>query len=275
VRFRPPRRTSLRGARAWIRCCIDTCPRASTRRSASSRSSASIGGAGAETTLSKFALCRHDFSNRELYWELVLPLLYPVPPQMHNTDGDPFSMQRLIFAIDSPAEAFAALKGLAIGQSEDELLQDAQYAAPGILQRVEINWTKRGNSRHKGWETTVLGRIEIDGTQLTAEVNSAQRAAEFKRLVSERLGKKARYRVTEIQSLERLMAEARASPPKAATQADVDQAALWRDPRSRPICATCMPGTMKPGSTKSSRYCRGKPRARLCARRPGGKKWTR
>jgi hypothetical protein len=188
------------------------------------------GGAGAGTTLSKFALCRHDFSNRELYWELVLPLLYPVPPQMHNTDGDPLSMQRLIFAIDSPAEAFVALKGLAIGQSEDELLQDAQYAAPGILQRVEINWTKRGNSRHKGWETTVLGRIEIDGTQLTAEVNSAQRAAEFKRLVSERLGKKAHYRVTEIQSLERLMAEARASPRKAATQADVDQAALMARP---------------------------------------------
>jgi hypothetical protein len=110
------------------------------------------------------------------------------------------------------------------------LLQDAEYAAPGILRRVEINWTKRGNSRHKGWETTVLGRIEIDGTQLTAEVNSAQRAAEFKRLVSERLGKKAHYRVTEIQSLERLMAEARASPPKAATQADVDQAALMARP---------------------------------------------
>jgi hypothetical protein len=188
------------------------------------------GGAGVETTLSKRVLSQEDFSIREFYWELVLPLLNPAPPQLHNTDGDRLSMQRLIFAIDSPDEAFSALKGLAVGQSEEELLRDAEYAARGELRRVEFNWTKRGNSRHKGWETTVLGHIEIDGKQLTAEVNSAQRAVELKRLVSEQLGEKARYRVTEIQSMERLLAEARANPPRAATQADMDQAALMAQP---------------------------------------------
>jgi hypothetical protein len=50
------------------------------------------------------------------------------------------------------------------------------------LRRVAFNWTRRGNSRHKGSETTVL---------------------------------EARYRVTEIQSMERLLAEARAKPPRA------------------------------------------------------------
>jgi SEC-C motif len=186
-------------------------------------------GAQAETTLHKFALLRYDFSNRELYWKLVLPLLNPTLPELHTTDGDPLSMQRLIFAIDSAADAFAALKGLAVGHSEDALLRDAQFAPHGALRRVEFNWTKRGNSRHKGWETTVLGRIEIDDTRLAAEVNSAQRASEFKRLVSEQLGDKARYRVTEIQSIERLVAEARANP-RAPTQADLDQAALMAQP---------------------------------------------
>ncbi len=190
----------------------------------------SAGGAGADTTLRNSALIRYDFSNRELYWDLVLPLLNPVPPQLHNTDGDPLSMQRLIFAIDSPAVAFSALKGLAVGQSEDELLQDAEYTAGGELRCIAFNWTKRGNSRHKGWETTVLGRIDIGGTQLTAEVNSAPRAAEFKRLVSERLGEKAHYRATEIQSMERLLAEARANSPRATAQADADQAALMAQP---------------------------------------------
>jgi len=189
-----------------------------------------FGGVDAETTLDKVALSHYDFSNRELYWELVLPLLNPAPPQLHNTDGDALSMRRLIFVIDSPAAAFAALKGLAVGQSEDELLQGAEYAADGALKRVEFNWTRRGNSRHKGWKTTVLGRIEINGTQLTTEVNSAERAVEFKRLVSERLGDNAQYRVTEIQSIERLMAEARAKPPGADTQADLDQAALMARP---------------------------------------------
>ena len=183
-----------------------------------------------EMTLDRQSLFRYDFSNRELYWELVLPRLNPVPPQLRNTDGDRLSMQRLIFAIESPAEAFAALKNLAIGHSEDEMLQDAEYSADGALERVEFHWTKPGNARHKGWASTMLGRIEINRKQLAAEVNSAARAAEFKQLVSERLGKQAQYRVTEIQSMERLLSEARAKPPRPSSQDDLEQAALMAQP---------------------------------------------
>ena len=186
--------------------------------------------ADVEATLDRQSLFRHEFSNRELYWELVLPLLNPAPPQLHNTDGDPLSMQRLIFDIDSPAETFAALTTLATGRSEDEILQDAEYSADGTLQRVEFHWTKPGNSRHKGWQTTMLGRIEINGTQMVVEVNSARRAAEFKRLVSERLGMKAKNRVTEIQSMERLLSEARAEPPRQSSQDERDRAALMAQP---------------------------------------------
>jgi hypothetical protein len=167
-----------------------------------------IGRAPVETTLDRLALLSYDFSNRELYWKLWLSLVEPVPPRLHNADGEPLSMRRLIFAIDSPAEAFAALKDLAVGSSAEELLRDAEYATDGALKRVEFSWLKREHPRREGLETTVLGRIEIDGMQLAAEVDSAARAAEFKRLVSEQLGAKARYRATEIQSMERLMAEA-------------------------------------------------------------------
>ena len=187
------------------------------------------GGADIEKTLHRHALFRYDFSNRELYWELVLPLLNPTPPRLHNTDGDPLSMQRLIFAIESPAETFAALKTLAM-RSEEEMLQHAEFSADGALKRVEFHWTQPGNSRHKEWETTMLGRIEIDGAQMAAEVNSAERATEFKRLVNERLGKKAQYRVTEIQSMERLLSEARAKPARQSAQDELDQAALMAQP---------------------------------------------
>ena len=184
---------------------------------------------GPPKTLDKFVLARYDESNRELYWDLVLPLLDPAPPELHNTDGDPLSLQRLIFAIDSPAGAFAALKELAAGDTEEELLQDAVYAADGALRRVAFTWSRRGNATHAGGDTTVLGQIEIEGTQLAVEVNSAARAADFKRLIGERLGGSARYRVTEIQSMERLMAEAR-DKRGPATQADLDQAALMARP---------------------------------------------
>ena len=159
----------------------------------------------------------------------MLPLLDPAPPELHNTDGDPLSLQRLIFAIDSPAGAFAALKELAAGDTEEELLQDAVYAADGALRRVAFTWSRRGNATHAGGDTTVLGQIEIEGTQLAVEVNSAARAADFKRLIGERLGGSARYRVTEIQSMERLMAEAR-DKRGPATQSDLDQAALMARP---------------------------------------------
>ena len=188
------------------------------------------GDAAAATPLSKITLALYDFSNRELYWDLVLPLLNPTMPALHNTDGDKLSMQRLIFAIDSPADAFAALKGLAVGHTEEEMLKEAAYGASGMLQRITFNWIKRGNSRHKGLETTLLGRIEIDGAQMAVEVNSAERAAEFKRLVNEQMGEKARYRVTEIQSMERLVNEARANPSRAPDLTDVNQEALRAQP---------------------------------------------
>lgn len=187
--------------------------------------------ADAELTLDKFALFRHDFANRELYWELVLPLLNPAPPELHNTDGDRLSMQRLNFAIDSPADAFAALQTLALGHSKEDLLRDAEYTPDGALQRVEFHWIKRGNSRHKGFKTTMLGRIEIDGTRLAAEVNSAERAKEFKRLMSERMGEKARYRRTEIQSIDWLLSEARAEPTRGTAEEDRNHAALMAQPK--------------------------------------------
>ena len=195
--------------------------------------SAAAAGAGlgdAPKTLDKSVLARHEDSIRELYWDLVLPLLNPKMPELHNTDGEPLSMQRLIFAIDSPAATFAALKDLAVGRSEQELLQDARYDASGALCRVAFGWTRRGNAQHKEWENTVLGHVEIDGTQLAAEVNSARRAAEFKRVMAERLGAGARYRVTEIQSMERLMANARNTPPGVKHQADLEQAELMSRP---------------------------------------------
>jgi hypothetical protein len=190
-----------------------------------------------EMTLDKFALFRHDVSNRELYWELEQALVNPAPPVLHNTDGDRLSMQRLIFAIDSPADAFEALHSLAIGDSREDLLRDA-HTAEGALRRVEFHWKKRGNAQHEGLETTLLGRIEIDGPQLVAEVNSAERAKELKRLVSERMGEKARYRATEIQSMERLLSEARARPKHAE---DRDQAALM----ARPEVQAHLRGLMK------------------------------
>jgi len=145
---------------------------------------------------------------RELYLDIVERIRNPKLPKLQNTDGEPLSLQRLVFDIDSAQQAFDALKHLAFGETEDELLEGAERDAQGALVRVRVDWKKAGNRMHASWDNTVLGSIRIDGGRLTAEVNSAKRASTLKALIEEALGERARYRATEIQSVEKLLADA-------------------------------------------------------------------
>jgi len=148
----------------------------------------------------------------ELYHEIAIQLLGRKLPVMQNTDGEPLSLRRVVFEVPSAQEAFDALKHLALEESDDELLRDAVHGPQGGLVRAKLSWLKRGNAQNPGWENTVLGSIEIDGTRLTAEVNSEEREKALRRIVAERLGERSRYRATEIQSVEKLLAEAPAAP---------------------------------------------------------------
>lgn len=137
-----------------------------------------------------------DYEIRDLYLTLVDRFFQL--PELRNTDGDPIELQRVVFDIESADAAFHALKHLCTTQSEDEMLASAERDANGKITRVEIDWTMPGNALHKHWTNTSLGRIEISGKQLIAEVNSSNRADTFRRTVEEALGEQARYRMTEI-----------------------------------------------------------------------------
>ncbi|MGH8236606.1 MAG: SEC-C metal-binding domain-containing protein [Steroidobacteraceae bacterium] len=147
-------------------------------------------------------LLEYDIELRALYFEVMEPILNPLPPMLLNTDGDELSLQRLIFDIDSAQETFDALKHLALDAGDERLLAQAERGADGNLLRVEFQWSKAGNRVHKGWTNTTLGTIEIDRQQLSVHVNSDQRAAKFKRVVGKALGARARYRATEIQTMD-------------------------------------------------------------------------
>jgi hypothetical protein len=143
-----------------------------------------------------------DGEIRDIYLALVSRILQPSLPEMRNTDGELIELQRIVFDIDSADAAFHALKHLCVTQSEDELLASAELGADGRIEHVEINWSKPGNALHARWTNTSLGRIEISGKRLIAEVNSANRGEMLRRIVEDALGEQARYRATEIQSLE-------------------------------------------------------------------------
>ena len=156
------------------------------------------------------ALGEWDSEMLAVYHGIADTLLDPAFPELRNTDGDPLSFHKLVFEIESPRAAFDALKDLALDADETELLAEAEFDAEGALHRVQFDWKKRGNPINKSWDNTVLGNLTIDGTRLTAEVNSEARAIRIREIVEKRRGARAKYLATEIQSTESMLARARA-----------------------------------------------------------------
>jgi hypothetical protein len=160
------------------------------------------------------ALCDWDLELIERYLGIIDKVLHPQVPKLHNTDGEPLEMHRLVFDIDSPEKALDALKSLDSGRSEEEILAATERTARGELKSVRFNWIKAGNQMHESWSTTIVGHIEIKRRRLLAELNSARRAQEFKTLVEERLGGEARLRADRIQSVEKMLAERNGAGPE-------------------------------------------------------------
>jgi hypothetical protein len=164
----------------------------------------------ANPAITKEVLRDYDFELLELFNDIAERAFNPRSPKLQNTDGEPLSPHKLVFDLDAPPQAaFDALKHLALDEQKEELLAEATRDVDGNLTHVRFSWKKRGNKVNVEWENTVLGTIEIDGTRLTAEVNSEARAAAARKEIEAALGAHVRYRVTEIQSLERMLAEAR------------------------------------------------------------------
>jgi hypothetical protein len=151
-----------------------------------------------------------DTELREAYLDIMDGIIHPRLPHLQNTEGEDIAFHRLVFEVTSAQGAFDALKHLALDEMEVELLESAERDPEGRLLRVSFSWKVAGNPRHKGWGSTVLGHIEIDGDQLVANVNSAGRAARLRSIVEEALGEQAVYRTTGIESVEDALAAHRA-----------------------------------------------------------------
>ncbi|PZR88957.1 MAG: hypothetical protein DLM67_19580 [Candidatus Nephthysia bennettiae] len=137
----------------------------------------------------------------ETYHSTAERLLNPKMPTLANTDGDPLTFCRVTYEIQSPRAAFEALLHLSRGHTKAELLADAIFDDVGELVSVELPWIKGGIARI-AWKNTSLGRIKLDGTRLTAEVNSEQRARRFRRIADKVLPAGSRHLTTVMESAE-------------------------------------------------------------------------
>lgn len=152
----------------------------------------------------------YDFELLDLFHEIADRQFNPPMPIMRNTDDETLVLQKLVFDLDVPPQAaFDALRHLAVGLTDAEVLEDSTRNAAGELTRVRFRWLKLGNKMHAEWENTTLGAIEITLKRLVAEVNSQTRATALREAIETALGEGIRYRASEIQSPEKILTDAR------------------------------------------------------------------
>ncbi|MEE8398277.1 MAG: SEC-C metal-binding domain-containing protein [Desulfobacterales bacterium] len=145
----------------------------------------------------------YDIEIRELYLDICESLSRS--PQLQNTDGDPLMFHTLHYDLDDPETAFQELSGLSVMETPVEILETAVLGEKGQIVQVEVSWTRRGYKKNSALESTLLGRLMINGTALRAEINSEARAKALRKEIKKRLGNHARYKTTEIQSPEAMM----------------------------------------------------------------------
>ena len=148
----------------------------------------------------------------DIYLELAERKLHPVMPELQNTAGEPLEPHTLVFGIDDSAAAAAALDAAKL--ADDETIKPDRERSHPQGRALEAGWTwaSTGNPMHKSWTNTTLGQLNLAGGQLKVHVNSAARAARAKTLVERLLEGNARYRVTEIASIEAMLADAGSHP---------------------------------------------------------------
>lgn len=152
-------------------------------------------------------LKEYTYDMLDIYHDIADRLLNPRLPQLRNTDGDPLVFNKLIYNLDcSPREALDVLKQLNLTEDDESILTGAEFDTTGELHKIEFAWQKPGNKKHKDWNNTILGHLRIEGASLTAEVNSENRAQQFKALMEKLLPGKARYKTTVIESPQAMLA---------------------------------------------------------------------
>lgn len=156
-----------------------------------------------------------------LYRRIARVVLDPQMPKMVNTDGEPLSLRRVVFDVPSAQDAFDALKHLASGGDDAELLHDAERDAAGTLRAVRFPWLRADPSTEVLSGNTVLGWLEIRAQRLAVCVNSEAREQRVRGLVTEALGDRARFLLTETESTERAWTDARTGSRPSASRAQI------------------------------------------------------
>lgn len=182
-----------------------------------------------------------DMELREAFLDIADELLYPEAPEMRNTDGDPIEFHTLRFDTADAEAALAALRDLAQGMDDESFDAGVERNAQDRLLRAEFPWLHAGNAAAPSLPNTTMGNITIDGNgRITAEVNSAARAAALRAIIETKLPG-AQAQPSEVQSLQEMMAQADTPAGRArARQREAESAQLHAQPEVQAMLQASM-----------------------------------
>ena len=111
-----------------------------------------------------------------------------IPPEHHNTDGDPLLLTTDHFEFEpaARAEVESRLAGMEGAEADDSEQDEAVYV-----------FMTPGNPMHASWENTVIGRAWLAGRALRLESNSVERADALRARVEAACGDLLRHRARE------------------------------------------------------------------------------
>ncbi len=157
----------------------------------------------------------------DVYYQTADRLLHPTMPKLTNTDGHAMVLCTVTYEVPSATAAFNALKDMAVGENESELLASATYDMHGNLSSVELPWLRTGNSK-MDWKNTILGQIQINDRRVVVEVNSEERAKRFREIADKALPTGSRYLSTLQESLAAALEDHRRDDERDAPRGDIN-----------------------------------------------------
>ena len=143
------------------------------------------------------------FASLQKFYDMLPPFIHdvwaqailePRLPALHNTDGDPLLLTRVVYEVLDASAATAALSK----NRELDAESDGTFRWCGDSQQMK---------------SALLGHVRIANGRLTLEVNSSQRAERGRALVEACAGAYIRYQATSHEDLNSLMERHGSSPP--------------------------------------------------------------
>ncbi|MDR1208027.1 MAG: SEC-C domain-containing protein [Holosporales bacterium] len=152
----------------------------------------------------------------DFLFRIMNELFNPTLPILMNTDEELMVFVTSYFALSMDLEEVASrLAPLSCTMELADILDTAERDKSGKIKRLEFCWDKKGNKKHRNWDNTILGDIEVVQGKLTLDVNSKERAERGRALLEECFGDKISFQKSIEKTQEQQMQEIENSEPKA------------------------------------------------------------